>query len=68
MWQAIILICAIGLDVYDCNTETAVHVVNGPHALSIEHCLMVGTQYIAGSGLVDGPVYVKVRCDRGEAA
>lgn len=66
MFQVLILICAINVAPADCQTETALDLINGPRVASELLCGLHGQAYIAQTSLRPrGPgEYVKIRCLR----
>ena len=67
MFQILILICSVSLSPADCQANSAVDVIQGPEAASVEMCGLHGQAYLAeiamGTRHRDDE-YVKVKCTR----
>ena len=65
MFKVLILVCSVNLAPADCQTDTALDVIDGPEAANQSVCGLYGQAYIAdtalGTKLPDNE-YVKVKC------
>jgi hypothetical protein len=63
-YSILILICSINLGQADCQQDTAIDVVRGPHVESVMMCGMAGQAMIARTVLLrnDGQEYMKLLC------
>ncbi len=70
MFKMLLLICATGLSPVDCQTETAIDVIQGPTTASAAACAFQGQAQLADTALPirPGETYLKVRCRREVAA
>ncbi|MBX6323144.1 MAG: hypothetical protein IRY94_15060 [Rhodospirillaceae bacterium] len=65
MIKVLILVCSMTVSHANCQTDTALFVIDGPDATNMMACGFQGQAYIAGSalGLALRPdQYVKVQC------
>ena len=66
MFKVLILVCSIAVAPEDCNTDSAVSVIDGPDAPNELMCGLNGQAYIATTEIATkrDDEYVKVRCSR----
>lgn len=66
MFKVLILVCSITLAPEDCQTDSAVAVINGPDAPNELMCGLNGQAYVATTGIAPKTdnQYLKVRCSR----
>lgn len=64
MFKMLLLICATGVSPADCQTETAIDIIQGPTTASAAACAFQGQAELAGTALPirPGETYLKVRC------
>lgn len=69
MMKTLILICALGMARADCDSETAIAVVQGPDAGGLAQCGFLGQAYLADTAManyLDGEHYMKILCTAGD--
>lgn len=67
MFQILILVCSMSLAPIDCQADSAVDVIQGPEAASVEMCGLHGQAYLAEIALGTrhrDDEYVKIKCTR----
>ena len=66
MLKVLILVCSVALAPEDCQTDTAVSVINGPNAPNALLCGLNGQAYVAATAIADkrADEYFKVSCSR----
>ena len=67
MIKVLILVCSINIPHADCQTNTAISVINGPDASNESTCAFYGQAYFAGTALgasLTPDEYIKVKCQR----
>ena len=67
MYKVLLLICAVGLHQSDCNTRTAIHVIQGPDVSGERGCGFQSQAYLAGTAIGRGMTdreYPKILCVR----
>uniref|UniRef100_UPI00232D6A15 hypothetical protein n=1 Tax=Candidatus Phyllobacterium onerii TaxID=3020828 RepID=UPI00232D6A15 len=64
MLQVIVLICAAGISPPECQSDTALDVIYGPHVNSAMMCGMQGQSLVARSVILgrSSDEYMKIRC------
>jgi len=70
MFKILILVCANSVSAPDCQTDTALDIIQGPLVSSVMACGLQGQAYFAQTSLaqrLDG-TYLKIRCDRSQLA
>ncbi|WP_186002914.1 hypothetical protein [Mycobacterium sp. KBS0706] len=70
MFKMLLLVCATALSPGDCQTDTAIDVIQGPVTASAAACAFQGQAEVANTALPirPGETYLKVRCTRTIAA
>ena len=64
MFKALLLICATSVS--DCNVDTALDVMHGRLAPTVQACLFEGMAMIAPTAVApekDGKTYLKIKCE-----
>ncbi|HEY9550137.1 MAG TPA: hypothetical protein VIR45_11605 [Kiloniellaceae bacterium] len=66
MFKVLILVCSMALAPEDCQTDSAVSVINGPDAPNAVMCGLNGQAYVASTALAHKrpDEYIKVSCSR----
>jgi hypothetical protein len=70
LFKILILVCASSVSAPDCQTNTALDIIQGPLVSSVMACGIEGQAYVAQTSLaqrLDG-TYLKIRCDRSRVA
>jgi len=69
MLNVTILVCSVGMQAADCQRDTAIDVINGPHAENEIQCALYGQQLLAQvAHLLSPGTYPKITCTRVAAA
>ena len=65
MLVVVMLVCSSALSPTECQRETALDVITGPHVASVGECGLVGQTTIASTALAGQATgtYLKIRCE-----
>lgn len=65
MLRILILICSTEVSPQDCQRETALDIISGPHVASVMTCALQGQALVAGTAAIGRrpDEYMKIRCE-----
>lgn len=65
MFLVVMLVCSAALSPMECQRDTALEVIIGPHVAAIGECALVGQTTVAATSLAGRAAgdYLKIRCE-----